>query len=94
MNKKIAQLIGWQPPISPDPAALWVAQSLLPVTESFIRSQTERLDPSTLRVESVAGNLVTFAVDGYAADRESTRVFTATVRGQYDVTTRATTRLD
>jgi hypothetical protein len=93
MNKRIAQIIGWQMP-SLDAAPLWAAHPLRPLTESFIRSQPEHLDPTTLRVESVSGNEIVFAVDGYASDHESNQVFGATVRGRYNVTTGKTQRAD
>ena len=64
------------------------------VLVDFLKSQPERLDQGTLRLESAKGNLVTFAVDGYAADHEASHVFTAVVRCTYDVTTQAVTRLE
>jgi hypothetical protein len=67
---------------------------LAPHSAQFIRQQPEHLEINTLRVESVSGNHVAFAVDGYAADHESTSVFNTTVRGKYDVTTGEIKRTD
>ena len=93
MNRQIARLIGWQPSKT-EAAPSWLAAQLAPLAESFIRRQPERLDVNTLRVESSAGSKVNFAVDGFAADHESTSVFNTTVHGSYDVTTGELSRLE
>jgi hypothetical protein len=93
MNRQIARLIGWQPSKT-EAAPSWLGTRLVPLAEGFIRQQPERLDVNTLRVESSSGSKVNFAIDGYAADHESTRVFNTTVRGSYDVTTGELNRLE
>jgi hypothetical protein len=93
VSQTVARIIGWEKPeLELAPRWLVDGAKLKGLLAPFIAEQSERLDPSTLRLDSFAGDQVNFLIDGWASDHESSHLFKTTVRGSYNVLTGNTVR--